>query len=95
MNLNSEFGKQSSFIYYEYWTAEKGVDSLILTISEYMTYKFDAIDRELKTLNSYHQVPTFGCDTIRHFQTNVSGLKKMAARDFKDILQVSFSSNTE
>jgi hypothetical protein len=95
MNLNSEFGKQSSFIYYKYWTAEKSVDSLILTISEYMAYKFDAIDGELKTLNSYCQVPTFGRDTIQHFQTNVSGLKKMAARNFEDILQVSFSSNTE
>ena len=35
-------------------------------------------------------MPTFGRDTIRHFHKNVSELKRMAARDFEDILQVSF-----
>ncbi|KAF9541101.1 hypothetical protein CPC08DRAFT_730863 [Agrocybe pediades] len=37
----------------------------------------------------YRQTPTFGRDTIRRFSTNVSGLKKLAARDFEDILQCS------
>lgn len=37
----------------------------------------------------FHQVPTFGCDTIRRFGGNVSALKKLAARDFEDIIQVS------
>jgi hypothetical protein len=32
---------------------------------------------------------TFGRDTIRRFRSNVSELKKMAARDFEDLLQVS------
>ncbi|KIM21418.1 hypothetical protein M408DRAFT_104783 [Serendipita vermifera MAFF 305830] len=31
--------------------------------------------------------PIFGADTIRRFTNNVSELKKMAARDFEDILQ--------
>ncbi|KAH9918886.1 uncharacterized protein BXZ73DRAFT_52743 [Epithele typhae] len=35
----------------------------------------------------YSQVPTFGRDTIRRFGGNVSALKKLAARDFEDILQ--------
>jgi hypothetical protein len=39
--------------------------------------------------SSYRQIPTFGRDTIRRFSSNVSELKKMAARDFEDILQVS------
>jgi hypothetical protein len=34
-------------------------------------------------------MPMFGCDTIWRFSRNVSEMKKMAARDFKDILQVS------
>ena len=36
----------------------------------------------------YRQVPTFGKDTIRRFRENSSELKKMAARDFEDLLQV-------
>ena len=38
---------------------------------------------------SFCQVPTFGRDTIRRFRKNVSELKKMAARNFEDVLQVS------
>lgn len=38
--------------------------------------------------SSYRQVPTFGRDTIRKFSTNTSELKKLAARDFEDLLQV-------
>ena len=36
----------------------------------------------------YRLVPTFGCNTIRKFSDNVSGLTKLAARDFEDLLQV-------
>jgi hypothetical protein len=32
--------------------------------------------------------PLFGFDTIRKFANNVSELKKLAARDYEDILQV-------
>jgi hypothetical protein len=37
-------------------------------------------------------VPTFGRDTIRWFSANISELKKLAARDFEDILQVGMPS---
>jgi hypothetical protein len=37
---------------------------------------------------SFRQVPTFGRDTIRRFSSNVSEMKKLAARDFEDLLQV-------
>jgi hypothetical protein len=40
-------------------------------------------------LSRFRQVPTFGRDTIRRFSSNISELKKLAARDFEDILQVS------
>jgi len=36
----------------------------------------------------FRQIPTFGRDTIRRFDTNVSAMKKLAARDWEDILQV-------
>jgi hypothetical protein len=37
---------------------------------------------------SYRLIPTFGRDTIRRFSNNVSEMKKLAARDFEDMLQV-------
>jgi hypothetical protein len=37
----------------------------------------------------FRLVPTFGRDTIRRFSKNTSDLKRMAARDYEDILQVS------
>ncbi|KAJ2971466.1 hypothetical protein NUW54_g12501 [Trametes sanguinea] len=47
------------------------------------------------TVNTFNarfaNVPTFGCDTIRHFGANIAGLKKLAARDFEDLLQVRLS----
>lgn len=36
----------------------------------------------------YRQVPTFGRDTIRRFSKNASDMKRIAARDFEDLLQV-------
>lgn len=38
---------------------------------------------------SYRLIPTFGRDTIRRFTRNTSSLKKLAARDWEDMLQVS------
>ncbi|KAF5382541.1 hypothetical protein D9615_002821 [Tricholomella constricta] len=37
----------------------------------------------------YRQTPTFGRDTIRKFANNASEMKKLAARDFEDLLQCS------
>jgi len=42
-------------------------------------------------LNPYYRfrdIPTFGRGTIRCFANNVSDMKKLAGRDFEDILQV-------
>ncbi|KAG2737185.1 hypothetical protein P692DRAFT_201670522, partial [Suillus brevipes Sb2] len=36
----------------------------------------------------FRQVPTFGNGVIRMFSNNTSEMKKLAARDFEDILQV-------
>ncbi|KIO04949.1 hypothetical protein M404DRAFT_142276, partial [Pisolithus tinctorius Marx 270] len=40
-------------------------------------------------MHRYRQVPTFGRDTIRKFSNNASAMKKLAARDFEDLLQCS------
>ena len=37
-------------------------------------------------------MPTFGSSTIRHFAMNASEMKKLAARYFEDLLQVSHKS---
>ncbi|KAJ3886660.1 hypothetical protein GG344DRAFT_81499 [Lentinula edodes] len=37
--------------------------------------------------NRFRQMPTFGFDTIRAFANNASEMKKLAARDFEDLLQ--------
>jgi hypothetical protein len=41
----------------------------------------------------YRQVPTFGRSTIRRFSENASGMKKLAARNFEDLLQVHLRSH--
>ena len=42
----------------------------------------------LTHVDRYRDIPTFGRDTIRKFVKNVSGMSKLAARDFEDLLQV-------
>ena len=44
-------------------------------------------------LNSYfalrfRQISPFGCDMIQKFSNNASAMKKLAARDYEDLLQV-------
>jgi hypothetical protein len=39
-------------------------------------------------LQSFRQVPTFGRDSVRRFSNNVSELKRLAARDYENLLQV-------
>ncbi|KAG6825349.1 hypothetical protein H0H92_004011 [Tricholoma furcatifolium] len=46
------------------------------------------LDRRVLAPSSFRVVPPFGADTIRKFGKKVSELKKMAARDYEDILQV-------
>ena len=51
-------------------------------------YLVDAVSTSV-LLCRYRQVPLFRWDTICQFARNMSELKRMAARDFEDILQVS------
>jgi len=50
-----------------------------------------SINDLVKSLLRYRDVPTFGRDTIRKFVHNASGMKKLAARDFEDLLQVCYT----
>ena len=50
---------------------------------------FAGLDEPIAVCQHDTEVPSFGRDTIRRFARNVSELKKMAAQDFEDILQVS------
>ena len=43
-----------------------------------------------KLNHRYRDIPTFGRSTIRRFDENVSSMKKLAARNFEDILQVRY-----
>jgi hypothetical protein len=40
------------------------------------------------TSSRFRQLPTFGLSTIRNFRDNVSEMKRLAARDYEDLLQV-------
>lgn len=39
----------------------------------------------------FREIPTFGRDSIRRFSNHVSELKKLAARDYENLLQVGIS----
>jgi hypothetical protein len=57
--------------------------------SRYPAYLRGSKLRSNLSLFRYRLVPTFGRDTIRRFASNASAMKKLAARDFEDLLQVS------
>ncbi len=61
------------------------------TLTHLLRILHSAGNDKIQSLNwRFRETPTFGRGTIRKFHNNVSGMKKLAARDFEDILQVSF-----
>ncbi|KAJ8072159.1 hypothetical protein PM082_015717 [Marasmius tenuissimus] len=62
--------------------------SLIPTWLHYAQRKKKKKDQGVDVMDKrFRCVPTFGRNTIRRFHNNVSQMKKLAARDFEDILQ--------
>lgn len=70
-------------------------------ISPTLTHKLDerfvsssssSLNHDTHYFKSYREVPTFGRDTIRKFSSNCSEMKRLAARDFEDLLQVNSTS---
>ena len=71
---------------------EVGNDAMQEFNAQYMSYFLIILNFQLKIVR-FRLVPMFGRDTIHKFSSNISGLTKLAARDFKDILQVGDSLN--
>ncbi|KAJ3540172.1 hypothetical protein NMY22_g4410 [Coprinellus aureogranulatus] len=60
------------------------------TFTHLMRILHTCTGNQIQILNKrFREVPTFGRDTIRKFCNNASSMKKMAARDFEDLLQCS------
>jgi hypothetical protein len=74
-----------------------GGTQLVATLdSRYVEFimKLSLLANELPTSHlhlRFRQVPTFGNGVIRKFANNTSEMKRLAARDFEDILQVFFA----
>ncbi|KAG6812796.1 hypothetical protein H0H92_000428 [Tricholoma furcatifolium] len=67
---------------------EIGVFQAVLKRSIRILYA--AGNDSIQRLNKrFRNIPTFGRDTIRKFSNDVAAMKKLAARDFEDILQCS------
>jgi hypothetical protein len=86
MNLNSVYGRQSSHILSGYFSPKAKMQSKSSTKGNPILHTSRI---QLIVKYRYRQIPTFGRDTIRKFCTNVSEMKKLAGRDFEDLLQVS------
>lgn len=54
---------------------------------KWTVYRFEC-DVYSHSIQRFRPVPTFGRDTIRKFHNDASAMKKLAARDFKDLLLV-------
>ena len=85
MNLNSESGNQS--------LRNLCVSCILMvTLSSFLTLgKLATVSVVLKNvdrLHRYRNIPPFGRSTIRRFHNNASQMKKLAGRDFEDLLQV-------
>lgn len=87
-NLNSVYGKHCSHNLSAYFTllAEDQICLLISSIQGIQTIVLFVITY-VHTCR-YRQISTFGSGTIRKFSQNSSEMKKLAARDFEDLLQV-------
>jgi len=89
MNLNLECGRPFSYIYCGWLTLMVATQLWRLMLGRIHVFcQLFICVLTPWSLNRFREVPTFGRDTIRRFTSNVSGLKKLAARDFEDILQV-------
>jgi hypothetical protein len=65
----------------------QGNDSIQVLNKRY-DIQFNIIFIPLTTTISYQLVTPFGCGMIWCFHANASAMKKLAGRDFKDLLQV-------
>lgn len=65
-----------------------GNDLIIRFNDRYETIPLPLANTKLTYSKRWRQIPTFGRDTIRRFTGMISQMKKLAARDLEDLLQV-------
>jgi hypothetical protein len=66
-----------------------GGDHLVATLDSRSVHSHAVLLTDLKVIKRrFRQVPSYGNGIIRQFANNVSEMKRLAARDFEDILQV-------
>ncbi|KAJ3816794.1 hypothetical protein F5880DRAFT_1618922 [Lentinula raphanica] len=69
---------------------ELGVWKALFVHAIRLLHALPAGSEKVESLNErFRNTPRFGASTIRRFSTNASEMKKMAARDFEDLLQCS------
>lgn len=85
MNLSSGYGNIPSLIF---CGASMLREAMLFSLSTSGTLQSAVSYSLVLTPVSYRLTPTFGRGTIRRFSNNASSMKKLAARDFEDFLQV-------
>ena len=72
------------------YAAGNGSEILVNELNWRLLYHFFLLSIYLFTyiLQRYRKISTFGSGTIRTFSQNSSEMKKLAVRDFEDLLQV-------
>src|SRR6266540_560072 len=93
MSSSLVFGRHSSRISFAFsMLLVTDPTNLLLSLTTGMFFCAAALSCDLCraswVLTSYRQFSTFGHGTIRKFAANSSEMKKLAARDFEDLLQV-------
>jgi len=86
-NLNWVFGKRFLRTSFEFFMHVGEIKSRLSTLGVYLPF---ADGFQTNDIPRYRQISSFGRDTIRRFNGNVSAMKKLAARDWEDLLQVRY-----
>lgn len=68
-----------------------GIDGVSQLNRRWVDLQLRVLDHILMVVR-YRNIPRFGRSTIRRFSNDVSAMKKLAARDFEDLLQVGLPS---
>ena len=90
MSSSLEFGRQSSRTLFAF-SMQLGLLVVLLQswIEGSSQFLIILVVRDMLIIViRFRLVPTFGRSTIRRFANNASEMKKMAARNFEDLLQV-------
>jgi hypothetical protein len=92
--LNLESGKHYSRTSYGYFMPLHQIQDLLGISIKGWRLELEVMGANclyLRYSTRYHQIPTFGQGKICKFATNASEMKRLAARDYEDLLQVRFT----